>query len=349
MKARIGIVGTGWWATFMHIPQLQASPDAEVVAICDLDAERVRITGDKFRISGRYADVADMLAEERLDGVIIGTPHVAHTAPAIAALEAGCHVLVEKPMATTAADGRAIAATAERVGKQVMVPTGLNFTAYSHKAASWVRDGKIGQVRHVVCQMGSPLDDLFSGKPMKETVGHLFRPPASTWADPKKAGGYAWGQMSHSLAWLVYVTDLAFESVYCMDVKSLAGVDYYDAAIARATNGATISISGASTVPKHVGMHTDVRIYGTEGMIHFSNLPARLELRRHDTVDECVPLNDLEGLYDGGLPVRIFAQLCAGQAVENASDGECGARVTECIDALYRSAATGELIRIGAA
>ena len=62
-----------------------------------------------------------------------------------------------------------------------------------------------------------------------------------------------------------------------MDVKSPAGVDYYDAAIARATNGATVSISGASTVPKHVGMHTDVRVYGTEGMIHFSNLPARLE------------------------------------------------------------------------
>jgi predicted dehydrogenase len=349
MKARIGIVGTGWWATFMHIPQIQGSSDAEVVAICDIDAERVRITGDKFSIAGRYTNVADMLADERLDGVIIGTPHIAHTAPAIAALDAGCHVLVEKPMATTAAEGRAIAATAERVGKQVMVPTGLNFTAYSHKAARWVRDGKIGQVRHVVCQMGSPLDDLFSGKPMKETANHLFRPPASTWADPKKAGGYAWGQMSHSLAWLVYVTDLAFESVYCMDVKSPAGVDYYDAAIARATNGATISISGASTVPKHVGMHTDVRIYGTEGMIHFSNLPARLELRRNDAADECVPLNDLEGLYDGGLPVRIFARLCAGQAVENASDGECGARVTECIDALYRSAATGELIRIGAA
>jgi predicted dehydrogenase len=348
MTARIGIVGTGWWATFMHIPQIQGSPDAEVVAICDLEAERVQITGDTFGIAGRYTDVAAMLAAERLDGVIIGTPHVAHTAPAIAALEAGCHVLVEKPMATTAADGRAIAATAVRVGKQVMVPTGLNFTGYSHKAANWVRDGKIGEVRHVVCQMGSPLADLFSGMPMKETANHLFRPPASTWSDPKKAGGYAWGQMSHSLAWLVYVTDLAFESVYCMDVKSPAGVDYYDAAIARATNGATISISGASTVPKHVGMHTDVRIYGTDGMIQFSNLPARLELRRHDGADECVPLNDLEGLYDGGLPVRIFAQLCAGQVVENASDGECGARVTECIDALYRSAATGQLVRIGA-
>jgi predicted dehydrogenase len=346
-KARIGIVGVGWWATFMHIPEVQKSPCAELVAICDLDEERVRIAGDHFGITGRYTDLAEMLAKERLDGVIVGTPHVAHTAPAVAALEAGAHVLVEKPMATRAEDGRLIAATAMRVRREVMVPTGLNFTRYTRRAADWVRTGRIGEVRHVVCQMGSPLDDLMAGKPMVETKDHLFRPPASTWADPNKAGGYAWGQMSHSLAWLVYVTDLEFDSVACMDVKSPTGVDYYDAAMARTTNGATVSISGASTVPKHVGMHTDVRIYGSEGMIHFSNLPARLELRRHDGADDAVPMTDFEGLYDGGLPVRVFCEMCAGRPVENASNGECGARVTECIDALYRSAASGRIEMIG--
>ena len=346
MTARIGVVGIGWWATFNHIPTIQAGHDAKIVAICDLDAERVHIAGDRFGIAGRYTDVAAMLDAENLDGVMISTPHIHHTAPAIAALEAGCHVLVEKPMATTAADGRAIAAAALRAGKEVVVPTGLNFTSYSRRAAEWVQAGQIGTVRHAVCQMGSPLDDLFSGKPMLETADHMFRPPASTWADPAKAGGYAWGQMSHSLAWLTYVTDMTFESVFCMDVKSPTGVDYYDAAIARMTNGATVSISGAATVPKHVGMHTDIRIYGSEGCIFFSNLPAKLELRRLDGDDDAIPLNDLEAGYDGGLPVRVFAALCAGKPVVNASNAECGARVTEAIDALYRSAASGALERI---
>jgi len=347
MTARIGIVGIGWWATFNHIPTIQAGTDAEVVAICDLDADRVRIAGDRFGIAGRYGDVTQMLAAENLDGVMISTPHIHHTAPAIAALKAGCHVLVEKPMATTAADGRAIAAAAAKAGREVLVPTGLNFTAYTAKAKSWVQEGRIGTIRHAVCQMGSPLDDLFSGKPMLETADHLFRPPASTWADPAKAGGYAWGQMSHSLAWLTWVADLTYDSVFAMDVKSPTGVDYYDAAIARATNGATVSISGASTVPKHVGMHTDVRIYGSDGMITFSNLPAVLELRRLDGQDASVPLNDLETGYDGALPVRIFAALCNGRPVTNASNAECGARVTEALDALYRSAASGQLERIG--
>ena len=346
MTARIGIVGIGWWAAFMHIPTVQASGVAKVVAICDRDPERLRIAGDKFGIVGRYTDIDVMLAAERLDGVIVATPHVAHAAPAIAALNAGAHVLVEKPMATTAAEGRAIAAAGVRAGREVMVPTGLNFAAYSRRAAAWVRAGRIGEVRHAVCQMGSPLHDLMTGQPMAETADHLFRPPPSTWTDPKRAGGYGWGQMSHSLSWLCYVTGLGFDTVYAQDVKSPTGTDLYDAATGRMTNGATVSISGAATVPKHVGMHTDVRIYGTEGCIFFSNLPARMELRRLDGDDEAVPLTDFEAGYDGGLPVRLFARLCAGETVENASDGLCGARVTEALDAIYRSAASGRAEKI---
>lgn len=347
MTARIGIVGVGWWATFNHIPTIDRSAHADVVAICDLDGERLHAVGDRFAIAARYTDLAEMLAKERLDGVVVSTPHVAHTAPAIAALEAGCHVLVEKPMATAAADGRAIAAAAEAAGKSVLVPCGLNFTRYTQRAAQIVQEGRIGDVRHCVCQMGSALDDLFSGEPMLETADHMYRPPASTWADPERAGGYGWGQMSHSLAWLFHVSDLVFESVYCIDGKSKTGVDLYDAAVARATNGATVSLSGSATVPKHVGMHTDIRIYGTEGCLFFDNERARLELRRLDGDDEIVAISEQEAAYDGALPVFKFAELCAGRPVVNAADGENGARVTEAIDALYRSARTGALARIG--
>ena len=347
MTARIGVVGIGWWATFNHIPTIAECPEAEVVAICDLDQARLDAAGDRFGIAARYTDLAQMLATERLDGVMVSTPHTAHTAPAIAALEAGCHVLVEKPMATSAADGRAIAAAALAAGREVLVPTGSNFTSFTAKAHDWVRAGRIGEVRHAVCQMGSALEDLFAGEPMLETADHMFRPPASTWADPAKAGGYGWGQMSHSLAWLIHVSGLQFESVYCMDGKSKSGVDYYDAACARATNGATIALSGSSTTPKHKGMHMDVRLFGTEGMILFDNERARLTLSRLDGTEEAFDIQQSEADYDGTLPVRVFARLCAGEPVTNASDAECGARVTEALDAMYRSAATGQLARIG--
>jgi predicted dehydrogenase len=341
MTARIGIVGIGWWATFNHIPVIASSGVAEVVALCDLDAARLKVAGEEFGIEARYTDLAQMLAAERLDGLVVATPHVAHTAPAIAGLEAGCNVLVEKPMATSAADARAIAAAAKKAGREVLVPTGLNFEDYTATARAWVAGGRIGEVRHVVCQMGSPLHDLFAGEPMEETAGHLFRPPASTWADPKRAGGYAWGQMSHSLAWMIHVSGLRLESVYCAAGLSKSGVDFYDAATARAKNGATVVLSGASTVPKHKGMHTDVRIFGTEGVVVFDNERMRVELWRMDGDDDAAEILD-RPVYDGGLPTRVFARLCAGEAVINASDSECGAEVTAAIHALYRSAASGQ-------
>jgi len=346
MTARIAVVGVGWWAAFNHIPAIQAGADADIVALCDLDSQRLSIAGDKFGISSRYTDLEQMLATESLDGVIVSTPHVAHTLPTVAALEAGCHVLVEKPMATTAADARTIAATAVKTGRSVLVPTGMNFTGFTATAAAFVRDGRIGEVRHCICQMGSALDDLFSGEPMLETTDHLFRPPATTWADPQCSGGYGWGQMSHSLAWLIHVADLRFASVFCLAGKSKTGVDFYDAAAARTTSGATVSLSGAASVPKHVGMHMDIRIYGTDGMVVFDSERARLELRRHDAGDEFVDLTQSETEYDGELPVHVFAAMCAGKKVSNPADAENGARVVETLDALYRSVQTGELAHI---
>ena len=347
--AKIGVVGIGWWACFNHIPTLQRSADVTRIAICDLDAGRLAVVGDQFGIAARYSDVAEMVRAEGLDGVIVSTPHVAHVGPALAALQAGAHVLVEKPMATSAADGRAIALAGVAAGRQVVVSTGLNFTRFTAVAADWVRSGRIGQVRHAVCQMGSALDDLMAGEPMLETTNHLFRPPASTWADPAKAGGYAWGQMSHSLGWFCHVADVAFESIYCLDGKSKTGVDYYDAAVGRCTNGATVALSGSSTVPKHRGMHTDVRIYGTEGVIWFDceGHRARLELSRMDGSTEIYPMSPGEADYDGTLPVTHFAALCAGKPVGNPADGENGARVTEAIAAMYASAASGLVVRIG--
>jgi predicted dehydrogenase len=344
MAARIGVVGIGWWASVNHIPAVKAHPDAELVAICDLDAGHIETIGDQFGIAGRYTDLAAMLGHERLDGLIVATPHVAHAGPTLAGLAAGAHVLVEKPMATRAEDARAMAAAAVEAGRQIMVPTSMNFTRFTARAAAAVREGRIGTVRHAVCQMGSALEDLFAGAPMLETKDHVFRPPPSTWADPARAGGYGWGQLSHALGWLVHVADIRFESIYCLDGKSPSGVDYYDAAVGRTTHGATISLSGASTVPKQRGLHFDIRIYGSEGMIFFASEGGRgrLEISRLDGQEEAVPVAAGEADYDGPLPVNVFADLCAGHPVVNPSDGEVGARVSEALDAMYRSARTGK-------
>jgi predicted dehydrogenase len=347
MSVRIGLVGVGWWATFCHIPTVQADARATLVAIADLSAERLAVVGDRFNIAKRYADYRLMIENEQLDGLIIATPHVAHAEIAVHALARGLHVLVEKPMATSSADARAIVVEASKAGKQVLIPCGWNFRDYTDKAAAIVADGKIGEVRHIVCQMASALADLFAGEPMMETSDHLFQPPASTWADPRLAGGYGWGQMSHSLAWVYRVADVAPESVFAMTGSSPTGVDYFDAAVVRMASGATMALSGAATVPKHCGFQMDIRVFGSQGMLLFDVERERLALRRNDGADLTIPITPGDGGYDGAAPVRRFIEICGGLNGGNAADGEVGARVVETLEALYRSAATGQTERIG--
>ncbi|MEO1020237.1 MAG: Gfo/Idh/MocA family oxidoreductase [Pseudomonadota bacterium] len=347
MTVRLGVVGVGWWACFNHIPTAMDHGGAEIVALADPDQARLDKAGDAFAIEGRYRDFRDMLTAEALDGVMIATPHVLHTESAVPALERGCHVMVEKPMATSSAEARAISVAAEQAGKQVLVPCGWNFRDYTAAAAAMVRAGRIGQIQHIVCQMASALEDLFAGQPMVETAEHMFRPPPSTWADPTKAGGYGWGQMSHSLAWVYYVTGLAPQAVFAMAGKSPAGVDYFDAASVRMTNGVTMALSGSATVPKHCGFHLDVRIFGTEGMLLFDVERERLELRRRDGRDEVIEMPPGSGAYDGALPVIRFIEICAGTGDQNAADAVNGARVVDTLDALYRSVASRKLEDVG--
>ncbi|MEQ1768829.1 MAG: Gfo/Idh/MocA family oxidoreductase [Devosia sp.] len=340
-KARIGVIGAGWWAVANHLPQLKANPDCEIVAVNRLGAAELHKVQVAFGVAQGFEDYREMLAKVPMDGVVVASPHVLHFEHASAALEAGCHVLVEQPMTTTTADARALVALAARQGKQIVVPYGWNFQRFAGDAHRLVAG--VGKVEHVVLQMASALEDLFAGQPMQETEGAMFRPPASTWADPKRSGGYGWGQLVHALGLLFYVADLAPEDVFAVTGKSPTGVDYYDAAVVRFHGGATGALSGASTIPKHRSVQIDLRIFGSEGVLFLDIERGRLELRRRDGNDEVVAVTAEDMGYSCLEPVDRFVAICRGKAVHNPAPGLVGQRAVEVLDALYRSAASGRM------
>jgi myo-inositol 2-dehydrogenase/D-chiro-inositol 1-dehydrogenase len=109
---RIGVIGAGWIATD-HIFVL-GKLGHHVVAVCDIDVERAEhVAPEGARV---YAAWEDLLVAEELDAVWVATPPLLHRAPAVAALERGLPVFLEKPIARTLDDARAIADAAERAG-----------------------------------------------------------------------------------------------------------------------------------------------------------------------------------------------------------------------------------------
>src|SRR5437870_2539444 len=97
-KARIAVIGSGWWATQAHIPGLLVNPDATLVALCDADPARLQAAASAYGIELTYQDYQLMLEQEQLDAVVIATPHATHYQIACDALAHDLHVLVEKPM-----------------------------------------------------------------------------------------------------------------------------------------------------------------------------------------------------------------------------------------------------------
>jgi predicted dehydrogenase len=342
-KARIGVIGAGWWAVVNHLPLLKANPDCEIVAVNRLGAEELAAVARQFEVPAAFEDYREMLDTVPMDGVIIASPHVHHHEHALAALAKGCHVLVEKPLATNAADARDIVAAAKVAAREIVVPYGWNFKPFTDSARALVASGAIGRIEHVKLEMASALEDLMAGQPMKETEGAMFRPPASTWADPKRSGGYGWGQLVHALGLLFRISDLEPERVFAEFGRSPTGVDYYDAAVVRFAGGATGALSGSSTVPKHCSFQIDLRIFGSEGMLLLDIERQRLEVHRRDGNDTIVPMAPGEGGYACEEPVKLLVDIARGAPFENRSPGLVGQRAVEVLDAMYRSASSGRM------
>lgn len=121
MKYRVGIIGAGSIAQACHAPGYKKDPRAEVAAFADPAPARHEEMGKLFGGVKGYRSYQEMLAKEHLDIVSVCAPNKIHAPATIAALQAGCHVLCEKPMATTLKEADAMIAAAKASGKKLMV------------------------------------------------------------------------------------------------------------------------------------------------------------------------------------------------------------------------------------
>ncbi len=145
---RLAVIGAGLLGT-RHARVWHELPDTELVAVCDINPARAAEIAEQYNARG-FDDYRRMFAECDLDAVSIATPDHLHREPVLAALAAGVHVLQEKPLATNAADARAIVEAAAQSDRVVMVNFSQRFVA-DH---AWIHDalarGDLGKPRMVI-------------------------------------------------------------------------------------------------------------------------------------------------------------------------------------------------------
>lgn len=152
MVVKVGIIGCGGIANGKHLPALQQVEEVEMVAFCDIIKERAEKASTEYGVAhaGVYEDYQEMLKEEELDVVHVLTPNNKHAEITVAALEAGNHVMCEKPMAKTTEEAKTMIDAAKKTGKKLTIGYQNRFRTDS-------------QYLHEVCQEGE-LGDIYSAK-----------------------------------------------------------------------------------------------------------------------------------------------------------------------------------------
>ncbi len=147
-ELRVGIIGVGGIAEGKHLPALAKIDSVKMVAFCDLIEERASRNAAKYGIDGAkvYTDYRKMLDAGGLDVVHICTPNISHSEITVAALESGCHVMCEKPMAKTAEGARAMVAAAKRTGKKLTIGYQNRFRTDSRYLKAYCEQGLLGDI-----------------------------------------------------------------------------------------------------------------------------------------------------------------------------------------------------------
>ena len=146
-RYRVAVIGTGMIATAGHIPAWKnLADDVEIVAVADQQEARAALVARTEGIPGSFGDWRRMLAETEPDIVSVCTPNSYHREPTLAALEAGAHVLCEKPIATSLADATVMFNAAEKAGRVLFVGQSTRFSEKSRAAKEIAASGRLGRI-----------------------------------------------------------------------------------------------------------------------------------------------------------------------------------------------------------
>jgi predicted dehydrogenase len=351
---RVGVIGCG--AGRFHARNYAAMANVELVALAGLDEDRCREIAGQYEISRIYRDYTELIAQPDIDGVSICVPNYLHAPMTIAALEAGKHVLVEKPLAASVAEGEAMVEAAARTGNVLMAVFNYRFRSDSQILKRYVERGELGEVYFV--RTGWLRDQGIPGG-----AGGWF-------TDKARSGGGCLIDLG------VHMLDLALWSIGNPRVNSVSAttcaalgprgrgrwagqrfrpeeITSFDVedrvtAFLRLETGATLLLEVSWAGYTRKGDRFFVHLWGDEG-------GAEMEVPDYTTEDTLRIYTDAPGTrteirpgtqrdYEKSVGSEFVRAIREGRAVS--PTGEEGLKILRIIEAIYRSAELGHEVEI---
>ncbi len=346
-RARVGIVGTGWWATHAHLPSLTSYADAEVIGVADLDGERARISANAFGVEHAFADHMDLLPLEP-DAIIVVTPHHTHYRLVRDALLAGADVMVEKPMVLDPIEARELVDLAARNQRNLHVGYPFPFTRHSQLLRSLIAAGEFGDIVLTSTMFGTIVHDFYQGNTDifgEIHQGALWAPGPETYSKVAKGGGQLYTQVTHAASHLFFLTGMKPTTVAAFQGSRDTEVDEWDAIAFRTESGSAGTVASTGSVGRGSPTVEGHSIFGTKGHAQIDIRIGLLDITMYDGRTFVEPPLEEHERYPLQATARQLVDTFLGRSPAVAT-GELGALTVEFLDAARRSAQSGEMVRM---
>jgi len=346
-SVNVAVIGAGAIGLH-HIEGFRGHADARVVALAETDAARGREAVDRYGIPCLAADYRDLLKRPDIDIVSIALPTWLHAQASIAALRAGKHVMLDKPMTTNAAEGARILAAAKKARRQFMVGQNQRFSGAAQAVKQVVAAGRLGDVYHAravwmrragIPRIGSWFTQKqFSGGGCTYDIGvhvldlalHLlddFEPVAVSGRTaakfgPRGLGDGSWGKSE-------------------IDPKRPFDVEDFCVALIRMRSGRTVQLEVSWAAAMEQNDLNGVQLFGTEGGA--TTNPPRFYRPGRDGY-ESIELKPTTVLVSDNRMAH-FVDVVLGRARPFVTP-EQSLVVQRILDAIYTSARTGREVRL---
>lgn len=331
---KVALIGVGAAAQVNHIPALKKTEGLEIVALCDKDGEKASRVAQKFGIPKAVSRIDELLADDDIAAVDICTPNYLHAPMAIAALEAGKHVLVERPLARSAEEAAKMVKAAKKADRMLMCAVQHRFRPDSQLLRRFVEKGELG--------------DIFLAK-----AGWLRQKTewdSDEWRSTKRESGGG------------VVLDLGFQMLdLALWVLGSPRVEAVSASVHRAKKGEVedsataffrLESGSALTLELSWGLLMEkdfayLNLFGSGGAALLN--PFRVHKGMHGSLVNVTPaLDTSKHHYRQSMEAQVehFAEtLRTGKTPMGGADEVLA--VMEMMDAVYRSADTGKEVKVG--
>lgn len=341
-QAGFGVIGTGIVGGAWHAHVYHHMPRASLVAVCDLNEARAREIAEKYGRPHVYTDYGELLARPDIAAVSIATPDFAHREIAVAAAEAGKHILVEKPLATTVEDAEAILAAVEKAGVKLMVDFHNRANPAFVTARQALRNGDLGELKYIYARLSNT----------------TFVPTQMLpWASRSSA---LWFLASHTLDLSCWLLEDRPRRVYAVSRSGLLrekGIDTQDfhVAIVEFKRGGVATLENSWILPETEPnvFNMKLELLGSDGAMYINTSDNRtVEKFTRDAVSLPDTLGftlDADSARLSGFVLEAIARF-VDAVVDDApvlATGEEAALVTRVLCAIEESARTGQPVELG--